>query len=290
MLPILNRLSIPLPSTMRLPAPSTRTSALLLLGILPFAAPTAYLLYLRLTTVRHITSSTGRYHPPTTDKSKSKPSSSTPAPPPPLPVTIPIYLCTSTSHTIMYERVTSHPTPLTSLNDAFSTPDTIPTLLLTTYLRTTMKAFSGTPQAYMIRSALNGHAARTTFDNDYIDALEFVPGDRVNGVYVVTYRGRGLAGWGERVELTLEAPVGYTGAGREVEGMIVVGVEEVGDEREEEEGEREQEARSILLVNETWLWREEGGRPVMLENVVGRWLHGLLAGWLVVKGLRVVTI
>ncbi|OAX79819.1 hypothetical protein ACJ72_05859 [Emergomyces africanus] len=301
MIASLSRLSIPLPSTVRLPTPSTRTSALLLIGILPVAAPTVYLLYLRLTTVRHITSSTGRYHPaaPIDKKSGSKPQSpSSPEPPhPPLPLSIPAHLPTSPSHIIMYERVTSHAIPLSSLslNDATSSADqsnNIPPALLTTYLRTTMKAFSRTPQAYLIRSALKGNSASTTFDDSCIDALEFVPGDRVNGVYVVTYRGEGRGGdvacLGERVEMKLDVPEGYTGAGNEVEGMIIAGVEGLGGGAGEREGEWE--VGSILLFNETWLWRGEGGKPVMLESVVGRWLHGLLAGWLVVKGMRAVTI
>ncbi|PGH08225.1 hypothetical protein GX51_01379 [Blastomyces parvus] len=300
----LNRLSIPFPSSVRLPTLSTRTSALVIIGILPIAAPTAYLLYLRLTTARHITSSTGRYHPPpppSTDQSNStsnandKPSSqpSTHGQPPHPPLTIPAHLPTSATHTTLYERVTSHPIPLTSLNDAFSTATTatsVPPALLTTYLRTTMKAFSRTPQAYMIRSALKGNPAHATFDDTCIDALEFQPGDRVNGMYVVTYRGEGVAGWGERVEISLDVPEGYTGAGRDVEGMLVVGVEGVGGEEEKRNGKGEGEVGSILLFNETWLWRSEGGKPVMLESVVGRWLHALLAGWLIVKGTRAITV
>ncbi|EER41438.1 conserved hypothetical protein [Histoplasma capsulatum H143] len=299
MLSTLNRLSNSLPSAARLPTP--RTSALLLLSILPLAAPAACLLYLRLTTVRYITSSTGRYRrPPTVDKSKSSaPSSSTSSTPPHLPLpplTLPAHLTTSPAHTIIYERVTSLPIPLSSLNSAASTPATTTTTtpaLLTTYLRTTMKVFSRTPQAYVIRSALKGNPAHATFDDACIDALEFVPGDRVNGAYVVTYRGEGpeqdgsgsrggknSADWCERVEMRLETPAGYTGPGQDVEGVIVVGVEGVG------EGEQ----GGILLVNETWMWRGQAEKPVMLEGVVGRWLHGLFAGWLVVKGMRAITV
>ncbi|KAG5294239.1 hypothetical protein I7I48_10702 [Histoplasma ohiense] len=300
MLSTLNRLSNSLPSAARLPTP--RTSALLLLSILPLAAPAACLLYLRLTTVRYITSSTGRYRrPPTADKSiSSAPSSSTSSTPPDLPLpplTLPAHLTTSPAHTIIYERVTSLPIPLSSLNSAASTPATTTTTttpaLLTTYLRTTMKVFSRTPQAYVIRSALKGNPAHATFDDACIDALEFVPGDRVNGAYVVTYRGEGpsqdgsgsrggknSAGWCERVEMRLETPAGYTGPGQDVEGVIVVGVEGVG------EGEQ----GGILLVNETWMWRGQAEKPVMLESVIGRWLHGLFAGWLVVKGTRAITV
>ncbi|OJD16275.1 hypothetical protein AJ78_03566 [Emergomyces pasteurianus Ep9510] len=307
MIPTFSHFSIPLPSV-RLPTPSMRTSSLVIIGILPVAAPTAYLLYLRLTTIRHITSSTGRYHPiPTIDKSSSRPQSPSPSPsspsssfssdPPPLPVTIPAHLPTSPSHIIMYERITSHPIPLTSLHlsdRSSASPSDNVHALLTTYLRTTMKAFSRTPQAYIIRSALRGNPAGATFDDSCIDALEFVPGDRVNGVYVVTYRGEGhhdgagLAGLGERVEMKLETPVGYAGPGKEVEGMIIAGIEGVRGGVGKQEGQRE--VGDILLVNETWFWRGEKGKPVMLESLVGRWLHGLLAGWLVVKGMKAITV
>ncbi|PGH13319.1 hypothetical protein AJ79_03735 [Helicocarpus griseus UAMH5409] len=298
-------MSFSLPLRLPLPRPST---LLILLGTLPLTAPTAYLLYLRLTTAPHVTSRTGRYrHRKSTKTSSSSTSSSTesdaepPSPTPPL--SIPSLLPASPSHTIMYERVTSHPLPLSSLKyhdgQEFSN-------LLTAYLRTTMKAFARTPQARMIRKALedgrnydgggvtvSGKGDVTevadSFEDRCIDEMRFGIGERVNGVYVVGYRGVGPAGGeevggGERVELRLQVPEGYKGPGAAVEGIIVAGVEGVeGDVGSEGE-------RRVVMVNETWLWRAEGEKKVLLEGVIGKWLHGLLAGWLVVKGMGAVMV
>jgi hypothetical protein len=44
----------------------------------------------------------------------------------------------------------------------------------------------------------------------------------------------------------------------------------------------------LVFVNETWMWRREGDAPVVLEGRMGRWLHVVLSGWLVMKGVRAV--
>lgn len=45
----------------------------------------------------------------------------------------------------------------------------------------------------------------------------------------------------------------------------------------------------VKFVNETVLWRGVSGSPTLLEGCIGRWLHTLMASWLVVKGIGAVT-
>jgi hypothetical protein len=131
----------------------------------------------------------------------------------------------------------------------------------------------------MIRAAIADENQKQTFDQTWIERLSFAEGDWVDGVYRVAYRGAASSGDGsQRCELMLDAPASYTGP--VVKGMIVAAVERIAkpDGRE-----------VVVFVNETWFWRKVGEKPVMLESTIGRWLHSLLAGWLVVKGIRAVS-
>jgi hypothetical protein len=176
----------------------------------------------------------------------------------------------------MYEHVASHPIASGLLGDVGSKDLAS---LLTSYLRTTMTAFSRTPQAFMIRAAIADANEKRTFDRSWIEQLSFAEGDRVDGVYRVAYRGAESSGEGsQRCELMLDAPASYTGP--VVTGMIVATVESIAKPDGED---------AVVFVNETWFWRKTGDKPVMLESAVGRWLHSLLAGWLVVKGIRAVS-
>lgn len=140
-----------------------------------------------------------------------------------------------------------------------------------------MRAFTTTPQATLLRRALPRSAA-DTLETSHIDALDFAhEGQRVGGVYVVSYRGAGPDGRGERVEMRLSRPEGYEGPGGE--GVIVAAVEPVGGE----DGEG-----GVVFANETWLWRGEDEGPTFLEFAVGRWMHSLLAAWLIQRGLDAV--
>ncbi|KAI2626077.1 hypothetical protein GGS26DRAFT_563177 [Hypomontagnella submonticulosa] len=144
--------------------------------------------------------------------------------------------------------------------------------LLEAYLSATMRAFSWTPQALLMArmgsSVADPAGYQRTFDAEYLGACEFRPGDRVCGVYVVRMREGG------RVVLDLRPPEGWT-------GPVVTGALDVGYVYERGE---------VTFVNETVMWRsKEGGKPTMLEGSVGRWLHTLMASWLVVKGVEAVT-
>jgi hypothetical protein len=139
-----------------------------------------------------------------------------------------------------------------------------------------MTAFSWTPQALILWALAGDHAARKTFNGQFIRDLEFRHGDRVNGFWRVVYRGTtgALHGDGERLEMALDPPGNYKGP--VVRGLIVAAVGKESD-------------GSIVVVNETWMWRKQSESPVLLERGVGQWLHVLLSEWLVMKGVRAVA-
>ncbi|KAK5630462.1 hypothetical protein RRF57_006177 [Xylaria bambusicola] len=151
--------------------------------------------------------------------------------------------------------------------------------LLDTYLGTTMRTFTRTPQAFVMKSLVSrlpgGAAHAETFSATYLDACCFQPGDRVCGVYVV--RERVASETGERVFLDLSAPEGWR-------GPVVTGVLDCGYVLAEENGEK-----VVRFVNETVLWRTADGKPTLLEGKVSRWLHTAMVGWMVVRGVEAVT-
>ncbi|KAK1771445.1 hypothetical protein QBC33DRAFT_591730 [Phialemonium atrogriseum] len=272
--------------TRNIPLPSPRTAGTILAVLLtPVLLETGYLLYLKRTVTRRTVASAGRRLPaaaaaaaagkPTADEN-SKARETIPASVK-RPTKLPAAVADDASqdYVLAYERLVSHPVAAASLRDGQQQQ-----LLLTSYVRATMKAFARTPQSFAIRAAA-GPDARRTFAPAYIDGLAFGPGDRVDGVYTVAYRGSGGPGGRgeERVELMLDAPEGYRGP--VVTGMIVAAVEVVPGDAERPE--------QVVFVNETWMWRRLDERPTMLEGSLGSWLHSLLAGWLVVKGVEAVT-
>lgn len=168
------------------------------------------------------------------------------------------------------ERVVSKPTALSELGWSSGRLDK----LLTSYVRATMVAFTWTPQAYIIRKMLSAGVAET-FEADYINAMDFTKMDqRVDGVYTVQYRGSKPPSRGECIELRLSTPEEYRGP--RSDGIIVVAIEPVGAGAPDD----------VVFVNETWLWRTQNEKPTLLEGSIGRWLHSLLAAWLIGKGIK----
>jgi hypothetical protein len=141
--------------------------------------------------------------------------------------------------------------------------------LLNCYIRATMQAFTWTPQAMIMRWIIKDPAAKQTFDAEYLERCQFQVGDRVNGTYVVRERSD------NKVLLDLAAPVGWTGP--IVKGCLVIGFELDGENK-------------VKFVNETVLWRRKDEKPNMLEGVFGQWLHGLMVRWIVLQGVKAVTI
>lgn len=140
--------------------------------------------------------------------------------------------------------------------------------LLNTYIRTTMQAFSWTPQAMLMHFIIKDPAAKHTFDVSYLVDCNFQASDRVCGVYVVSSRSD------ERITLDLDPPVGWIGP--IVKGCIVVGLEKAGGDE-------------VRFVNETVLWRGKNEKPTVLESAFGRWMHGFMISWMVVRGVAAVT-
>lgn len=142
-------------------------------------------------------------------------------------------------------------------------------LLLNTYLRTTMRMFTRTPQALLMRRLLTG-PPRHTFDAAYLSACTFAPGDRVCGVYVVSSRTSSSSFSSDKAVLALDEEWG----GPVVRGRLVAAVEAV-------------EGGMVRVVNETVLWRRRDGEgPVFLEGWLGRWVHGFMVQWMMVGGVR----
>ncbi|KAI1384158.1 uncharacterized protein F4822DRAFT_418901 [Hypoxylon trugodes] len=143
--------------------------------------------------------------------------------------------------------------------------------LLEAYLAATMRAFSWTPQALIMAgmgsSVQDPAGYKRSFARDYLNTCRFMVGDRVCGVYVVRAREAG------RVVLDLSPPVGWKGP--VVSGVIDTGFERVGED--------------VRLVNETIMWRrKDEKKPTLLEGRLGRWMHTLMASWLVVRGVKAV--
>jgi hypothetical protein len=138
--------------------------------------------------------------------------------------------------------------------------------ILTLFLRRTMTTFSKSINTWGLYYLIRDPKERDTFNPAYLSALNFVPGDRVCGVYVVTSRER------RRVTLTLDAPASY--AGPLVDGLLVIEVK--------------QEQSWTSFVNHTVLWRKKGFRATatVLEGAGGRWMHGLLVRRLVESGVQ----
>ncbi|KXJ84903.1 hypothetical protein Micbo1qcDRAFT_169843, partial [Microdochium bolleyi] len=170
-----------------------------------------------------------------------------------------------------------------------------------------------TPQAYLMRlhpavrrhsgySSTSGGLARPgvaakhevaagdTFATSYLAKCDFIPGDRVCGVYVVEERRevrKGQDDIGVEVILRLSPPGGKEAWKDAPSGLLKLGVQEVFDEFEDHEKTGENTTNSaatrrIQFVNETVLWRASKENPVFLETGLGRWMHSLMAGWLVV--------
>ncbi|KAM3502734.1 hypothetical protein MY10362_004644 [Beauveria mimosiformis] len=256
-------------------------------ALLPVALPTVYVVYLNWA-VRRRTSSTSGQLPPSSTNAAAAAASSIPPMPQSLPADV---LVRPQDWVVSYERVVSRPVPAASLVAKLlrrgGTDESSPSPLLTAYLRTTYKAFSWTPQAFLIRGMLAEPERKASFGAAHIDGLQFARGDVVDGVYTVTsYEGGAMSSSSssseykavfEVIELSIDVPRSYKGPA--VRGIVVSAIEPLVGDGED----------AVQFVNETWLWRKKNEKPTLLESGLGQWFHRLLAGWLVMKGLGGVT-
>lgn len=187
---------------------------------------------------------------------------------------------------VAHERVVSRPVAIADLNPGLVTTgrDGGPAAaglegLIEVYMATTMQLFTHTPQAWIMQRVIKDPQAKKTFDARYLKTCRFEVGDRVCGVYVVTSRtclgpnSSPPGSEGELVILSLSPPPAWTGPA--VQGNLIVGYEQVDG--------------GIRLVNQALLWRRKGERPVFLEGALGRWMHGLMVQWMMLKGIGVLT-
>ncbi|KAI1771947.1 hypothetical protein F4818DRAFT_444575 [Hypoxylon cercidicola] len=243
-----------------------------LLALAPVALPAAYLVFLKRELAKHTIADVYTSPPDPLPFPSSSLSPSTTTGEDEDEIIPSAVLASPDKFVVSRERVTSHAVPIASLRpDLVADPDG---LLLEAYLRATMQAFSWTPQALLMARMGSSFddptgAFARSFQTPYLSACAFRPGDRVCGAYVVRER-RG----DERAVLELAPPQGWRGPA--VKGVLRVGFEREGDD-------------NVRFVHETVLWRAVGEKETFLEGRMGRWMQGLLTGWLVVKGVEAVT-
>ncbi|CAG9946170.1 unnamed protein product [Clonostachys rosea f. rosea IK726] len=189
---------------------------------------------------------------------------------------------------LTYERVASVSVPLRSL--ALSHTSTLscsPSPLLRAYTSGAHVAFASTPQAILIRTLVDTETKRT-FETNWIQSLQFEPGDVVNGAYKVSYCGQGNETGSERIELMIRAPPSYKGPvpnGLILSEIVLIEGAPAGSLPGQSAGDDH-----IVFINETWMWRKESEKPTLVESRVSGWMHRLMAGWLIKKGISAVSL
>lgn len=216
----------------------------LLLGAVPLVAgPALYLTYLHLTLSRKVSCLTTTYLQDETL---------------PVPPAVTAASTSTSSDIILHHEKAQKSIPTSSLKGC------PPSELQTRFLRHTMSMFARSAPAWSIWFLIKDPEDRYTFNEKYLRALDFVPGDRVCGVYVVDSRDDA------RVMLRLDAPGSYKGP--VVEGLLGTEIRE---------GEEE-----TVFVNHTVLWRRSGqGKANVLESSFGRWMHGVMVRRLMEHGV-----
>lgn len=270
-------------------SPISLRTALAAAALLPVVVPAVYLLHINRSVSKRTKTSSGRRSPPSKGQSTTTPDRALASTSPALPWTpasLPADVKDDDSEWVLaYERVVSHPLPASTLSlpvVGTATEDS-PSELLRRYVAATHVAFSKTPQAFAIRASISEPHLRRSFDADVITDLAFRPGDHVNGAYKVTYYGQGEEPSSERVELTIEAPESYKG--HVPKGMIVGDIQVI-DGLDKGDGST---GRHVVFVNETWMWRRIDESATLIESAVGGWLHSVMAGWLIIKGIAGVS-
>ncbi|UNI22900.1 hypothetical protein JDV02_008744 [Purpureocillium takamizusanense] len=287
-----------------------RTSTVALAALLPTAAvavPVVYLVYLNGRIRSSTTSRAGRRsssrqhgnHQEQQERREGSAASETRAPADPRSLPGHVRSDDGSQWVVSYERVVSKPIPASSLSRPPTTTTAAddpaaatgqeeqqqqrPSPLLRAYIRAAHVAFSWTPQALLMRAMIKEPSLKRSFDRDWIDALDFVPGDMVNGVYRASHYSKEAGSVSERSELLIEVPASYKGP--PVKGLLVAAIEPAAASSTSDEEDEE----AVVFVNETWMWRGVDEPPTLLESPLGGWFHGKLAGWLILKGLSTVV-
>jgi hypothetical protein len=238
-------LDAPLSEASHLSTPHLRTSSkmgffVLALVSLPFASATLYFAYLHITLSRKVQCQTTPYLRDET-------------------IAVPDDVRCKLEEYVIHHECARKSTSTASLKITQGEE------MLTSFLRHTMTTFSRYPPAWGLWYLTKAAKDRETFKPTHIDSLQFVHGDRVCGVYVVTSKDEG------RVTLSLTPPESYTGPA--VEGLLIVEVKQQGSQ--------------TSFANHTVMWRPKGkGSAGVLEGAFGRWMHGLQVRSLIESGVQ----
>ncbi|VUC33748.1 unnamed protein product [Clonostachys rosea] len=264
-------------------APSRSVSIALIAA--PLAIPAIYLAFLTYNISRNTKSSSGIRHPKGGSQFLLQRHGEDEKVTPGKPASLPEDVRSDDSDWVLaYERVASVPVPLRSL--AFSPTSALGSSsspLLRAYASGAHVAFSSTPQAILIRSLVDKETKRT-FATSWIQNLNFEPGDVVNGAYKVSYCGQGNDTGSERIEVMIQAPPSYKGPvpnGLILSEIVLTEGAPAGSLPSDSAGDC-----FVIFVNETWMWRKESEKPTIIESKVSGWMHSLMAGWLIKKGIR----
>ena len=174
-------------------------------------------------------------------------------------VTLPTEVLEDASRYVIMHETASKAVPTDAL-PRYNSPE----VLLTTYMRHTMTAFSNYPPAWIIHFLIKSPSDRATFNSAYIKNLNFQEGDLVCGVYRVVKR------TSNSVELLFDAPESYRGP--PATGMLATKVEQRGEQ--------------TVFLNDVILWRKKHESPVPLESGIGRWMHAIIAMSLMENGTQ----
>ncbi|KAH7374845.1 hypothetical protein B0T11DRAFT_3747 [Plectosphaerella cucumerina] len=261
----------------------TLKTALAAAAILPVVLPAVYILHLNRRVSKQTTKTSGRRSPKSSPDSALLSTSPTPCTPFSLP---PEVKDDESEWVLAYEKVVSHPIAASALSfppGRLASGDAAPSELLRRYAQATHVAFGRTPQAFAIKASISEPHLRRSFEGDVVRGLPFQKGDMVNGVYRVAYYGQGEDPSSERVELVIEAPASYKG--HVPKGLIVAEVVVIDGPLSSDKGDGQLE-QQVVFVNETWMWRRKDDPATLIEGTVGGWLHALMAGWLILKGIE----
>ncbi|KAH6693570.1 hypothetical protein F5X68DRAFT_45787 [Plectosphaerella plurivora] len=263
-------------------SPISLRTALTAAALLPVVIPAVYILHLKRTVSKQTTTTSGRRSSKHAADNALPATSSTPW----TPISLPPEVKDDDSQWVLaHERVVSRPIAAAMLSpppDSPATGASSPSQLLMRYAQATHVAFGKTPQAYAIKASISEPHLRQSFDEAVIRDLSFRPGDMVNGVYKTAYHGPGETPVSERVELVIEAPASYKG--HVPKGLIVAEIIVLDGLEAPAKSDSSQE-QLVVFVNETWMWRRNEDPTTLIEGAVGGWLHAVMAGWLILKGI-----
>jgi len=179
--------------------------------------------------------------------------------PPPDNLSLPEGILSNKSQYVISHEEASKAVATNTLPTELDTND-----LLTRYMRYNMSSFARSPQSYVMWYLTKSPEARRTFQQSYIQSLDFKEGDLVCSTFKVTRR------TATRVELLMNPHESYRGP--VAHGMLAMGVERRGDQ--------------TVFLHELVMWRTKSEKSTILESRWSQWIHELIVCGLVDSGSR----